>query len=126
MTIATRAPGAMKPSRRERRRDDSTGRAAFLRARRSAPLERDNHSEYDAVDSSRRKDRASEHPFHRGAFGAPNVRVERLCPPRSSWYQTGRRAGEVRSNDKLGGEPGTGVVAHVAEDKACQVLNRCL
>ena len=34
---------------------------------------------------------------------APNVRVERLCPPRSSWYQTGRRAGKVRSNDKLGG-----------------------
>ena len=32
---------------------------------------------------------------------ASNVRVERLCPPRSSWYQTGRRAGKVRSNDKL-------------------------
>jgi len=34
---------------------------------------------------------------------ASNVRVERLCPPPCSWYQTGRRAGKVRSNDKLGG-----------------------
>gem|GEM_PF-6022964 len=35
----------------------------------------------------------------------PNVRAERLCPPRSSWYQTDRRAGKVRSSDKLGSGP---------------------